>query len=61
MEKNTGERDTKPRDSEAKFASPKDNAGVGYYDEHGNQLSPEEFSALVARDDGKVRDEDDDG
>lgn len=46
------------RDAGARFASPE--GGIGYYDEQGNPLSPEEFSALVARD-ARLREEEDDG
>lgn len=43
------------RNAESRFASPEDNAGIGYYDEQGNQLSPEEFSRLVARDAARIK------
>lgn len=36
-----------------------DNAGIGYYDAEGNQLSPEEFQRVVARDASEARLRDD--
>lgn len=43
------------KNSEAKFASPEDNTGIGYYDEEGNQLTPEEFSQKVAADAARIK------
>ncbi len=49
------------KNAEARFASPEGNTGIGYYDDDGEPLSAEEFSALVARDARLRDDEEDDG
>lgn len=54
------ERDTEEyrRNAEARFASPDGSSvGIGYYDSEGNQLSPEEFQLLVARNAERLRDD----
>lgn len=42
------------KNSEAKFASPEDNVGIGYYVE-GEEVSPKEFDRRVAEDAAKIR------
>lgn len=42
------------RNSEAKFASPEDNVGIGYYI-GGEEVSPDEFDRRVAEDAAKIR------
>lgn len=50
------------RNGEVKFASPEgDNTGIGYYDDDGEQLSPEEFRKRVAEDAARGEDEAADG
>lgn len=46
---------TEERNSEAKFASRDgDNTGIGYYDNDGTELTPEEFRRRVAEDAAKA-------
>lgn len=57
-QRDVGERPEMDRNSEAKFASPDgSNEGIGYYDEEGNRLSPEQFQRLVAEKAERLRDE----
>lgn len=42
------------QNSEAKFASPESNEGIGYYVD-GEEVSPEEFDRRVAEDAQKIR------
>ena len=42
------------RNSEAKFASPETNEGIGYYFD-GVEVSPDEFSEKVAQRAGEIR------
>ena len=44
------------RNSEAKFASPESNEGIGYYWD-GEQVSPDEFSRLVSEKAERMRSE----
>ncbi len=45
---------TEKRNAEAKFASPEDNTGIGYYDNDGEQLSPEAFRERVSEDAARI-------
>lgn len=42
------------RNSEAKFASPEDNTGIGYYFD-GEEVTPDEFSERVAQKAARLR------
>lgn len=44
------------KNAEARFASPEDsNVGIGYYDDDGEPLTPEQFRERVAEDAAKAR------
>lgn len=48
------ERRQQYRNSEAKFASPETDEGIGYYWD-GEQVSPDEFSRLVAEKSDRIK------
>ena len=48
------EKDVQYRNSEAKFASPESDEGIGYYFD-GVEVSPDEFSRLVAKKADRLR------